>query len=232
MEKIGSVARPRTWKRQSRTEVTTAHRQQCRKASAEAGKALPNCNKPEAGCASSPVWMLSRIAIIGRAGRWHAPRLPDLSLGGKREEAADRLALKIQVIERNAIGGRRDLLQAKSRRHERLELRPPIGGQRRQPLVTLRATAVAFDACVFGIQSEQRLEIALPARIQPINDYRYLVEIVRQIHRTSFLRDIVSRDHSVVREDVAFRIGLSERLSLSERLAPACRAWWRIPELP
>jgi hypothetical protein len=46
---------------------------------------------------------------------------------------------------------------------------------------------VTLDARAFRIQFQQRIEITLPARVQPINDKSYLVEIVRQKHRTIFL---------------------------------------------
>ncbi len=104
----------------------------------------------------------------------------DFSVGCKDEEDADRFAFIVQIVERDAFGRRRDLLQPERGRRERLKPRPPIGFERRSTRVLARAVASAFKAGALCVKLQKRFEIAAPARVEPVNDNGYLIEIFRQ----------------------------------------------------
>jgi hypothetical protein len=104
----------------------------------------------------------------------------DFSAGFEDEEDTDRLSFKIQIIERDAFGRRRDLLQPEGGRRERLKTRPPIGFQRSSARMVAHAIALAFKPRTRCIKIQKRFEIAAPARVEPVNDNGHLIEIFRQ----------------------------------------------------
>jgi hypothetical protein len=111
----------------------------------------------------------------------------DFSVGCKDEEDADRFAVTIQIVERDAFGRRRDFLQPERGRRERLKPRPPIGFECRSARVLARAVASAFKARVLCVKLQKRFEIAAPARVEPVNDKGYLIEIFRQKRHALYL---------------------------------------------
>src|SRR4051794_1259370 len=137
----------------------------------------------------SPGWILkaSRYPVAGLRTR-RAMRLLNFPVRRKNKENANRLALVIQIVKRGAFGHRRDLLQTERGRREDLETRPPIGRERRSACVEAGAIALTFEAGVVCVELQQRFDIALPARIQPVDDDGYLIEIIRQGHAIHLMR--------------------------------------------
>ena len=74
----------------------------------------------------------------------------DLGVARKGECDADRLSFVAQIIEHDALGGRRDFLQPESGGGERIEPRPPVDSSSARPLLTLisphRHSSVASSA--------------------------------------------------------------------------------------
>jgi hypothetical protein len=127
----------------------------------------------------------NRNILFRRLRARRAARSPDLSLCREREKDARRRAVEIQIVESNSVGRWSNLLQPKSGWHEIIQPRAPIGFQSRSAFVKLHTTlALTFAAAIRRVEVQQRLQIALPARIQPIHDDGYLIEIVRQVRRT------------------------------------------------
>jgi hypothetical protein len=161
----------------------------CKEAIVEAGKILVTRSKTGAEVASSFGSIPdSRNILFSRLRARLAVRSPDLSLCGEPEKDARGLAIEIQIVESNTVGRRSNLLQAKCGRHWIVQPRAPIGFQSRSAFVKLHTTlALTFEAGIRRVEVQQRLQIARPARIQPIHDNGYLIEIVRQVRRTIYL---------------------------------------------
>src|SRR5215208_2895461 len=100
---------------------------------------------------------LSRSASLSRnAGGFLKQRLAggaasgslDLGVVRKGEGDADRLAFVAQIIEHDALHGRRDFLELERVGRKRFEARPPIGFERGATLADLDPAAPAFERCV------------------------------------------------------------------------------------
>ena len=86
-----------------------------------------------------------------------------------------------QIIEHDALGGRRDFLQPEGGGYERIEARPPVGFEFGAAFADLDLAALAFELRVVGIEVEQRRQVAIPARVQPVDHQCDLIEIISQI---------------------------------------------------
>ena len=114
-------------------------------------------------------------ALRGRkpcAGSWRR---------AKGERDADRLAFVAQIIEHDALSGRRDFLQLEGGGGERTEARPPIGFEFGAAFADLAPAAAAFERRVIGIEVEQCRQVAIPARVQPVDHQGNLIEIIRRV---------------------------------------------------
>ena len=107
--------------------------------------------------------------------------MQDFPVRCEGKDDADRLALVAQIIEHDALGGRRDFLQSESGGGERIEARPPVGFEFGAAFAHLCFAASAFERRIIGIEVEQCREVALPARVQPVDYQGYLIEIISQI---------------------------------------------------
>ena len=87
-----------------------------------------------------------------------------------------------QIIEHDALGGRRDFLQPECGGCARIEARPPIGFEFGAAFADLDPATAAFERRVVGIEVEQCRQVAIPARVQPVDDQGDLIEIIRQFH--------------------------------------------------
>jgi hypothetical protein len=86
-----------------------------------------------------------------------------------------------QIVEHDALGGREDFLQLEGGGCERIEARPPVGFEFGAALADLDLAALAFELGVVGIEVEQRRQVAIPTRVQPVDHQRHLIEIVCQV---------------------------------------------------
>ena len=105
----------------------------------------------------------------------------DPGVARKGERDADRFAFVAQIIEHDAIGGRRDFLQLEGGGGERTEARPPIGFEFGAAFADLAPAAAAFERRVIGIEVEQCRQVAIPARVQPVDHQGNLIEIIRRV---------------------------------------------------
>ena len=121
--------------------------------------------------------------LLPRARTRGASGLQDLSVRREGESDANGLALVTQIIEHDAVGGRRDFLQPERGRHDRIEPRPPVGFKFGAAFAESDLVATALKLRVISVEIEQRRKIALPARVQPIDHQSYLIEIVCQVGR-------------------------------------------------
>ena len=119
--------------------------------------------------------------LTQRLPRGGASGALDLGVARKGERDADRLAFVAQIIEHDALGGRRDFLQPEGGGCERIEARPPIGFEFGAAFADLDPAAPAFERRVVGIEVEQCRQVAIPARVQPVDHQGDLIEIIRQI---------------------------------------------------
>jgi hypothetical protein len=87
-----------------------------------------------------------------------------------------------QIIEHDTFGGRCDVFQSERGGRERTETRPPVGFEFGAAFADLDLAALAFEPRVVGIEVEQCRQVAIPARVQPVDHQRYLIEIISQIH--------------------------------------------------
>src|SRR5207237_1496538 len=127
-------------------------------------------SKNDAVSRASSGWIWNAGRLLTRLRPRLATTMQDFPVRCEGKDDADRLALVAQIIEHDAFAGRGDFLQAKGIRQESLEPRTPIGFQRRPALIDLHAIASAFQARVVRVQIHQRRKIALPARVQPVDD--------------------------------------------------------------
>src|SRR6478735_1123485 len=118
---------------------------------------------------------------LQRLRRGRASGALDPGVARKGEQDADRLAFVAQIIEHDALGGRRDFLQPEGVGYEAIEARSPIGFEFGAAFAHLDLAALAFKLRVVGIEVEQRRQVAIPARVQPVDHQRNLIEIIRQI---------------------------------------------------
>ena len=109
-----------------------------------------------------------------------AARPQNFPAGREAEHHAHRQAFMAHVIKLNAVRRRLNFLQAEGVGRKAVEPRPPIGGQARPALAHCGAIAMAFEAGLWRVEIQQRLEIAPPARIEPIHNDGDLVEIIWQ----------------------------------------------------
>ena len=105
----------------------------------------------------------------------------DLGVARKGEGYAHRLAFVAQIIEHDTLGGRDDFLQPESGGCDRIEARPPIGFEFGAAFTDLGLAAPAFERGVVGIEVEQCRQVAIAARVQPVDHQCDLIEIVSQI---------------------------------------------------
>jgi len=97
------------------------------------------------------------------------------------EDDAHGLAFIAQIVEHDALGGRRDFLQPERGGRKRIEARLSVGFEFGAAFADLCFAAAAFERRIIRIEIEQRGEIVIPARVQPIHHQRYLIEIISQI---------------------------------------------------
>ncbi len=88
-----------------------------------------------------------------------------------------RLALVTQIVEHDAVGLGSDLFQTKGDRGLAIQPGSPIGIQLRAAAMNLPALAAALEARVRGVEVEKRVQIAGPARIQPVDHHGNSVKI-------------------------------------------------------
>ncbi len=69
----------------------------------------------------------TKLTVMRRLQCRRAGGALDLGVARKGEEDADRLAFVAQIIEHDALGGRRDFLQPEGGGYEAIEARPPVG---------------------------------------------------------------------------------------------------------
>ena len=86
-----------------------------------------------------------------------------------------------QTIEHDTLCGRDDFLQPESGGCDRIEARPPVGFELGAALTDLGLAAPAFERGVVGIEVEQCRQVAIAARVQPVDHQCDLIEIVSQI---------------------------------------------------
>jgi len=128
-------------------------------------------------------------AFIDRAGnllarglrRRSASGLPDSSVRRERKNNTDELAFVTEIVEHDAIGGRRDFLQPERGRRERIEPRPPVGFKLGAAFMEPYLAAPTLECRIVRVETKQRREVAVPARIQPVHHQRHLIEIFSQI---------------------------------------------------
>ena len=86
-----------------------------------------------------------------------------------------------EIIEHDAIGGRCDFLQPERGRRQRTEPRPPVGFELGAAFTERHLATAAFERRIGRVEIEQRREVAIPARVQPVDHHSHLIEIVSQI---------------------------------------------------
>jgi hypothetical protein len=93
---------------------------------------------------------------------------------------ADRLAFITAIVEYDTIDLRPDLFEAEGDRGLTVQPGPPVGIQLGPSPMNRDAVAVALHARVFVIEVEQRVQIAGPAGVEPVDDDGYPVKVVGQ----------------------------------------------------
>ena len=106
-----------------------------------------------------------------------ANRAANLAVRAEAKRCANPQRARNGIFEIDSVRHRIDLLEAKSRRRERAELRSPIGLELVAAAIETRAIAGAFQFGIVGREVEERDEVALPTGIHPIHDYSHLIEI-------------------------------------------------------
>jgi hypothetical protein len=135
----------------------------------------------ESGAATGSFSGLNAKGILPRPLRdRRAGRPQNFSVGCEAEHHPDRQAFMVHVVKLNTIRRRLDFLQPECIGRNAVKPPSPIGCQSCPALVHRAAIAPAFQAGARRVQIQQRIDIATPARVEPIHDDGDLVEIMWQ----------------------------------------------------
>lgn len=122
-------------------------------------------------------WLNTKIPSICLR-RGSATRLHDFPVIGEGKEDADGFAFVTYVVELDPAGARSDLLKRKGIGRNGIELGPPIFLQLAPAPAEVPLVAFTPKACILRIQIEKRLDIAVAAGVEPVDDDGHLIEVL------------------------------------------------------
>jgi hypothetical protein len=123
---------------------------------------------------------------IARSRQQAAAGLQNFPGSIEGEVDSNRIALAVQVVERDTVGRRHYFLQPERLRRAGVEPGLPIGLQRNTAAMNRALIALAGEAGIQSVQIEQRVEIALAASIEPVDGDGDLIKVFRQVRHSRF----------------------------------------------